>query len=406
MEILRSISPRPVRFIWFGELVPPTTTVRANYLFVLPWEPHHVGGVTNVVTNLARVMSLHGSFTPRIAVNRSGRDRDGDDWFFFDFSLLTLATPLGLFKACVKAPALLWRTLRMLRSNHVQVVNFHYPGLAPLCVTLLKVMRLYRGKILLSYHGTDVAPPRGNVERFALRLVHSHADRLIACSNSLARRMVSDFDIPATRVTVIFNGIDESWFGGENQDRASTTLAIPDYFIVSVGKFIPLKNHALLIEAFAALAPRYPGLYLCIAGADGDERPAVEAAIARHGLTARVRLFVDLDQKDVALLLSRATVCVQPSLRESFPLAVLEAAASGTPLVASDIPGHDELIHGESTGLLFPLGDAQACAAAVASVLDDPGTATARATMQKERVHRTFTLLSCMRNYEQIASGR
>jgi glycogen(starch) synthase len=259
---------------------------------------------------------------------------------------------------------------------------------------------------LLSYHGTDVAPPGGAIERFVQRLMHSTADKLVACSNSLARRMASDFVVPSARIAVIFNGVDEAVFGSETDHAASPQLVMPRWFIVNVGSFIPRKNHALLVEAFALLAPRYPDLHLCIAGADGDERSVVEAAIARRSLTSRVRIYLDLDQKDVATLLSKAAACVQPSLAESFPLAVLEAAASGTPIVASDIPGHDELIYGERTGLLFPLGDAAACAAAIASVLEDPGSATERASAQKERVHQRFTLISCMRHYEQLACER
>ncbi|HTT11168.1 MAG TPA: glycosyltransferase family 4 protein [Burkholderiaceae bacterium] len=379
--------------------------MQATYLFVLPWEPYHVGGVSNVVNNLARVMAVHGSFAPRIAVNQLGPARTSgtDNWFGFEFSLLASPSGVGLLKACIKAPLSLWRTARMLRTHNVQVINFHYPGFAPLGVTLLKRLGLYRGKLLLSYHGTDVAPPRGAIERLVQRLMLSSADRLVACSNSLARRMTSDFGIPPQRVAVIFNGVDESVFGGETDHGTSPQLLVPRWFIVNVGSFIPRKNHMLLIEAFSMLAPRYPELHLCIAGADGEERSAVEAAIASRSLTSRVRIYLDLDQKDVATLLSKAAVCVQPSLAESFPLAVLEAAASGTPIVASDIPGHDELIHGERTGLLFPLGNAAKCAAAIASVLEDPGSATERATAQKERVHQRFTLLSCMRHYEQLA---
>jgi phosphatidylinositol alpha-1,6-mannosyltransferase len=377
-------------------------------LFVLPWETHKVGGVTNVVNNLAQVMTAHGSLLPKIAVNRPNAEQpqDAQATFFFAFSLLAAATPIGLLKACIKAPIQLARTLRMLRSQHVQVVNFHYPGLAPLGVAILKSLGLYQGKLLLSYHGTDVAPPRGNIDRMARRLIHSAADRLVACSNSLAVRMISDLNIPASRVAVIFNGVDKSVFEGRTDVATPPRLRVPDWFILNVGSFIPRKNHVLLFEAFALLAPRYPALQLCIAGADGDERPALEAAIAERGLRSRVQIFVGLDPRDVAHLLARAVVCVQPSLAESFPLAVLEAGASGTPLVVSDIPGHDEMIQQETTGLLFPLGDAAACAAAIASVLDDPIGATKRASAQRDRVRREFTLLSCLQNYEQLAGVR
>jgi glycosyltransferase involved in cell wall biosynthesis len=375
------------------------------YLFILPWEPHHVGGVTNVVNNLARVMHERGSFTPKIAVNKYGAARPHDEKLYalFDFSIVLAPTPLGLLKACLRAPARLARTFRLLRANHVRVVNFHYPGLAPLGVAVLKRLGLFSGRLLLSYHGTDVAPPSGRIERTLRALIHDTAESLVACSNSLAGRMVHDFAVTASKVEVIFNGVDEDTFRPDGSPP-SPRVQMPEWYVMSVGSFIPRKNHALLIEAFARVAPRYPELHLCIAGADGSERPAIEAAIERNGLAARVHIFLDLSQTDVAALLSRAAVCIQTSLAESFPLALLEAAASGTPLVASDIPGHDELIHGNVTGLLFPPGDAAACATAIAAMLDDPGSASAMAAVQRERVRTRFTLTSCLHEYEKLAA--
>ncbi len=377
-------------------------------MLVLPWEPHNVGGVSNVVNNLSRAMAAEGVFRPLIAVNRYSVSKPVQerDYRLFDFSILLAATPWGLLRAALKAPSRAWRTLQVLRENDVGVVNFHYPGLAPLGVTLLKRLGLWRGRLLLSYHGTDVWPPHNRIERWALRLIHNSSHRLVACSNSLGERMVREFAVPRSKVAVIFNGVDESVFDGRIQSDADARLKLPEWYVMNVGSFIPRKNHLLLLEAFAQIATRYPGLHLCIAGAEGAERPAVEAAIERLGLKGRVRLYVDLNQADVATLLARAAVCVQPSLAESFPLALLEAAASGTPVVASNIPGHDELVHERVTGLLFPLGDVDACASAIAAILDDPGSASTMASAQSDRVRRKFTLVSCLREYEKLAVVR
>jgi glycosyltransferase involved in cell wall biosynthesis len=186
--------------------------------------------------------------------------------------------------------------------------------------------------------------------------------------------------------------------------RPGTTLPgqLPSTFIVNVGSFIPRKNHALLLHAFALLKDRYPSLHLCIAGADGDERHAVEDAIRTYGLSERVHLFVELNQYQVALLLAKGTLCVQTSLGESFPLAVLEAGASGVPIVVSDIPGHQELVTDGRTGRVFPLGDPSACAEAIASMLDDPNAAARMATEQKVRVRKELTWVSSMQQYERM----
>ena len=382
--------------------------VRPSYLFITPWELRYAGGVTIVVKNLAKAMRENGALEPLVAVNsweHTSPAQPDDDTLRFRFNLLGDMSALGLLKGMITAPILLWRTLRLLRKYNVQAVNFHFPGIAPLGVAVLKRLGLFRGKLVLSYHGTDVAPPAGRMERLIRDFVIRSASHVVACSHGLAERMSSQFDIPVSNVDVILNGVDESVFNGVGRPGTSLARPLPSVFIVNIGAFIPRKNHALLLQAFACLKDRYPALHLCIAGADGDERQSVEATVRELELSGRVHLFVDLDEFQVALLLSKATLCVQPSLSESFPLAVLEASASGIPIVISDIPGHRELARNGQSGGLFPLGNPQACADAIAAMLDDPHTAARMAAEQKSRVRQELTWVSTMRQYEKLASA-
>jgi glycosyltransferase involved in cell wall biosynthesis len=270
-------------------------------------------------------------------------------------------------------------------------------------VAVLKRLGLFQGKLVLSYHGTDVAPPTGRIEHLIRDFVIRSASHVVACSHGLAERMSLEFDIPLSNVEVILNGVDTSVFDGIGKPGTSLPRPLPQAFVVSIGAFIPRKNHALLLKAFAILKDRYPTLHLCIAGADGDERRSAETTVHALGLDGRVHLFVELDQFQVALLLSKASLCVQTSLVESFPLAVLEASASGIPIVISDIPGHRELARNGQSGGLFPLGNPQACADAIARVLDDPNAAARMAAEQKSRVRKDLTWVSTMRQYERLA---
>jgi glycosyltransferase involved in cell wall biosynthesis len=308
----------------------------------------------------------------------------------------------GVLKAGVAAPLRLWHTFRLLRKYNAQAVNFHFPGIAPFGVAVLRRLGLFRGKLILSYHGTDVAPPSSHIESLIRAFMFRSADHVVACSDGLAKRMSSQFAIPVSRIDVILNGVDASVFDGIGRSGVSLPQLLPSTFVLNVGAFIPRKNHTLLLRAFALLKDRYPALHLCIAGADGDERGIVEEAVRAHGLSERVHLFVDLDQFQVALLLSKATLCIQTSLAESFPLALLEAGASGTPIVASDIPGHQELVFDGRTGRMFALGDPAACADAIAAMLDDPDAAARMATEQKARVRRELTWVSSMQQYERL----
>ena len=381
-----------------------STSRRPSYLFILPWELHCVGGVSSVVRNLAKAMTEKGCLEPLIAINswEDPTPRQSEDVFRFRFSIFGSMSALGVLKAIVKAPLILWRTFRLLQKYDAQAVNFQYPGITAFGVALLKRLGVFRGKLVLSYHGTDVVPPGGRIESLIHAFVRRSADHLVACSHSLAERMASQFAVPVSRVRVILNGVDTSIFDGIGRPDTSLPHQVPSTFLVNVGAFIPRKNHTLLLHAFALLKDRYPALHLCIAGADGDERRTVEDAVRARRLSGRVHLFVDLDQFQLARLLSKATLCVQTSFAESFPLAVLEAGVSGIPIVVSDIPGHQEMVCNDRTGRLFPLGDPSACANAIAAMLDDPDAAARMAAEQKARALKELTWVSSMQQYERL----
>lgn len=391
-----------------GKKIPMTqnTGTRRSYLFVLPWEPDIVSGVNGVVRNLAKAMAEEGSLEPSIAVDswKDWTPRQFADTLHFRFSIFGAMSALGMLKAILVTPLRLWHTYRLLEKSNAQAVNFHFPGTSPFGVAALKHLGLFRGKLVLSYHGTDVAPPSGRMQRLIRDFMLKSADHLVACSDGLAARMSSQFAIPISGIEVIVNGVDASVFDGVGRPDTRLPHELPSTFIVNVGAFIPRKNHALLLQALSLLKSRYPALHLCIAGADGDERQVIEEAARAQGLAERVHLFIELDQFQIALLLSKATLCVQTSLAESFPLAVLEAGASGIPVVVSDIPGHRELVCNGRTGRLFPLGDAAACANAIAAILDDPDAAARVAAEQKARVRKELTWVSSMQQYERLVS--
>lgn len=375
-----------------------------SYMFVLPWDPKHVGGVSGVVKGLAGALRKDGPLRPLVVVNTWGATKPQPiaDGLAFDFSLLPSVSPAAILKALPLAPVRLWRTLHLLRSWNVQVINFHYPGLAPLGAALLKRLGAYRGKLVLSYHGTDVVPPRNAAERLLQDFIHRAADHVVACSHHLAARMRAAFAVAPERIRVIHNGVDPTLFDG--RVGAGFAAELPASYLVSISSFIPRKNLSLLLQAFALLAPRFPDLHLCIAGADGPERERIARQAHEYGLAERVHLFVDLEPQRVAALLAGARACVQTSLAESFPLAVLEAGACGTPLVVSAIPGHDELVHDGVTGRTFALGDPAACVSVIESVLTDPVGAERMARALKERVRGTLTWSAAMSQYLGLAS--
>ena len=155
--------------------------------------------------------------------------------------------------------------------------------------------------------------------------------------------------------------------------------------MLGVGRFVRKKGFEYLIDAVARLLPHRPALRLVLAGG-GDLRAELEARIAEHGLGERAFLPGVLHQDEVAASLAACDVVVVPSVRDpsgnvdGLPNVVLEALASGTPLIATPAGGIGSVVHDGRTELLVPEADSAALAAAIERLLDDPGVGAALAS--------------------------
>ncbi len=134
--------------------------------------------------------------------------------------------------------------------------------------------------------------------------------------------------------------------------------------VLAVGRLVELKNHELAIRAIAGV----PDAVLAIAG-DGPLRPRLERVAEEEGVFGRVR-FLGV-RPDVRAVMGAADAIVLPSRSEGLPLSALEALASGTPLVATNVRGLRELVADGQNALLVP-EEPEALAAALRRVLDDP----------------------------------
>jgi glycosyltransferase involved in cell wall biosynthesis len=191
-----------------------STHSRPRVLIVLPWSPNLPGGVSVVVRSLISQWRKEGLF-PTVMVSEWKASRpvvDEEGILNFRFTLLGSLSWLGLVKATLTAPVRLWRTWRLLRANKVSALNFHYPSLDAFGVAMLKRLGLFRGRLVLSFHGTDARAPASLLESRLWRWLLGAADEVTACSGSLARKMADVFNIQVDRVTVLYNGVDTTVF--------------------------------------------------------------------------------------------------------------------------------------------------------------------------------------------------
>lgn len=172
--------------------------------------------------------------------------------------------------------------------------------------------------------------------------------------------------VPAGRIRVIHPGVDA---GHYRPDPAVGRTDPPSFLYV--GRLKRYKGVEIAVRALALARRRRPELTLDIAGT-GDDRARLEAMTAELGLRAAVRFHGFVTEERKVDLLRRTWANLFPSPKEGWGITVVEAAACGTPSLASDSPGlRDSVRHGE-TGYLVPHGDHQALAARMLELAADP----------------------------------
>ena len=318
-----------------------STPTRPSVLLVLPWSPNLPGGVSVVVRSLIGQWRKEGLF-PMVMVSDWKALRpviDDEGILNFRFTLLGSLSWLGLVKATLTAPVILWRTWRLLCAHKISAVNFHYPSLDAFGVAMLKRSGLFRGRLVLSFHGTDARAPASLLEDRLWRWLLGAADEVTACSGSLAREVAAVFNIKIDRVTVLHNGVDTTVFSPEATLRCARLMAWQGEYVVSVGSYLLNKGHRVLLEAFATVRGGFPSLGLVIAGMDGPERDRLIEQARALGIYEGLFFLVNLNNFEEASLIAGAKICVQPSFSEAFGMVVIEAGACGVPVSVSAVGG-------------------------------------------------------------------
>lgn len=269
------------------------------------------------------------------------------------------------------------------------VVNVHFVTSAAGYFLLLKP--IFRYRLVLSVHGSDALRPE---PEHAMRLAEllRRADAITVVSSTVAEQLASRYGMERERLHVIFNGVDEEFWGAGAEARRART-------VISVGRLDPVKGHDVLVRAFAQLLGLVPDARLVIAG-DGGFRPALVRLAADLGVEPFVEFTGELDPAGVRDRLADAGVFVLPSRSEGLPLALIEAMAAGLPVVATAVGGVPEVLT-PGTGLLVQPEDPARLATTLAHVLLD-GEAAAELGRQARVRARAFSARGADAEYETI----
>lgn len=379
---------------------------RPAYLFVLPWSLDAIGGVNQVVTNLAFQMRDTGKFDPLVLI----ADWDAPDPVFEEIhGIRTVRWRVRPYTKGMGVKEILryhlWeqrfrkKFARFCREQDIKAVNFHYPG--PTAFTLERVLRSKGGHLplLLSFHGTDVSNLTGLSvgEKSEWRSLIGRAHATVACSSNLAKRLKNALGTDLV-CQVIYNGVDAEKFieQGEAGPRSKENI------ILNVGKFDHNKGQDVLIEAFSRVAEEFPDTVLHLVGSKGERLSSLGILAMKSGLAERIQFFVDIPPEEMPSHFCRASIFSFPSRQEGFPLVLLEAGAFSLPVVASRVGGIPELIDDSVNGVLIDPDDPTALAHALRRLLSEPFTARQLGDRLHRRVSDSFSWIDALEQYEAL----
>jgi glycosyltransferase involved in cell wall biosynthesis len=237
-----------------------------------------------------------------------------------------------------------------------------------------------RSCLPLQHDGNGVSVPMRFRKDF-IAFAFAHIERFIAPSRYIADRYIAA-GLSGARISVIPNGVDLERFAPTERtsDDGMVRISFAGYFGAH-------KGVNTLIAAFAALGPRRD-IVLQLAGG-GPEEERYQTQIEALAITDRVRFFGRLVPAAMPSFYADSDIVVLPSVwDENQPVCLMEAMASGLPIVASNKGGIPELIDHARNGLLFAAGDADALSAHLRDLVDDPAARAAMGRLGRLRVER------------------
>jgi len=368
------------------------------------------------------------------------------------------------FAALVKQrqPALHERTRRLL--PRVLFVGLLSPGTVRAnAAFLVREPRLYAGTLLTLLRGSHRTPMGGKLkgavafwkavrlaqlsQELGVRHVHAHfvnqpataawvIHRLTGVSFSITAHAndlfagpamletkvreaafvatISEYNVAFLRQRIPVGGRIEVVHCGVELDRFAFHERSTSSRLLCVARLVDTKGHADLLRAFAALADDLPRLRLDLVG-EGPEAPRLAALCRELGISDRVRFHGPLPSDEVGKLMQESDLFVLASIphrsgaMDGIPVALMEAMASGVPVVTTGLSGIPELVSDGETGLLVPPGRPDALAAAIRRLVEDRDLARRLAHEGRHVVGERFSLVSEVDRLgdllEQVASG-
>lgn len=308
-----------------------------------------------------------------------------------------------------------------IKTNNVEVIDLQkQPGNDPkIHYRLWKLFRQYRPQIVHSYniatleyqfiaflagvpfrihaeHGRDIYDLDGSNKKYQIlrRILNPFIHYWVPVSQELAVWLKDTVKIPARKVQLIYNGIDLELYKPINRPHKEI------FTVGAVGRMVPVKDQLTLVKAIEYLLKQTPDirnkLRLIIVG-DGELLPTIQAYICEHHLQDDIDLLGA--RNDVSEILKTIDVFVLPSLAEGIALTLLEAMASGLPVIATNVGGNPELVEDGVNGMLVPSQSLGALAQAIEYYLNHGEVCSKQGEQGRKKIESYFSIDAMANNY-------
>lgn len=290
---------------------------------------------------------------------------------------------------------------RIVRRQKIEIAHAHMARDYPLAAFATRRNR--NARLIITRH---VMFPLGRIHALTL----SHAARIIAVSDAVARRLLEQRLFPPDKIVAVKNGIDVERFEKArlsfDHDECCGRMGLPaDSLLVgAVGELTKLKGQEDFLRAALLVRDRFAGAHFVVAGLDTsrvqEHLASVRQLIKELKLEDRIHQFGWLD--DIAQLYCALDIFVSASHSESFGLAIVEAMACGTPVVATATDGAREIIDDGKVGRLVPIGDTDALAKVMVELLEDSEQRQRLAVTAQARAREFFSLDRMVSETERV----
>ncbi len=290
-----------------------------------------------------------------------------------------------------------WRLSRYLKKRKVDVVHAH-SGAFFMSVAAARLAGV--PAVFYTDHGRPQV--EGTKRMIEEATTARFVDRVIAVSEELKQHLITKTHFPAGKIDVIVNGVDTDIFQPRPKPQklfAEFRLPQGAKIIGSTGRFSREKGYHILIESFSLVVQKIPDAHLLLVG-DGPQRDELERQSRETGCGDKI-VFAGV-RSDIPELLNLFDIFALPSIYEGTSMSLLEAMASGTPPVATEVGGNLSIIKNQESGLLVPSENPSALAEAIIELLSDDGKRNAFGKAAQRKIKADYSQENMVRRYSEL----